>query len=183
MKLKKYTQFVKESVKYDLGCVMLQFKVDNWNEITDMIDKDDIYLVEGENYGIENAPHLTLLYGLTQDVTRYQVSDVLNGVMLDFRSKGVDTIKVEIEGIGIFENDDFDVVKFNIKKNSLLQNLFDSLSNLPNENKFKDYLPHSTIAYVKKGLGKKYVREYSHKLKSNQICYSMASGEKVNFDI
>jgi hypothetical protein len=40
-----------------------------------------------------------------------------------------------------------------------------------------------TIAYVKKGLGKKYTKTYSHKVSSNDICYSMANGEKIYFEI
>jgi 2'-5' RNA ligase len=48
-----------------------------------------------------------------------------------------------------FENKDFDVVKFNVKKSYILQELHE-LSTMPNSNKFKDFTPHITIAYVKK---------------------------------
>jgi 2'-5' RNA ligase len=47
-----------------------------------------------------------------------------------------------------FENKDFDVVKFNVKKSYILQELHDELSTI--QNKFKDFTPHITIAYVKK---------------------------------
>jgi 2'-5' RNA ligase len=59
-------------------------------------------------------------------------------------------IEVEIDGIDIFENKDFDVVKFNVKKSYILQELHDELSTIPNSNKFKDFTPHITIAYVKR---------------------------------
>ena len=177
MKVKKYIQFIKESTSYDYGCVMVEVPVSNWNEITSIINKDDLYEVEGENYGIQDNPHLTLLYGLKSNITKEQVEQVLE--------KAIDggKIDIDIENIGLFENDNFDVVKFNIKKTEQLQKLFDSLSELPNENTFPDYNPHMTIAYVKKGLGKKYTKTYSHKVSSNEICYSMANGEKIYFEI
>lgn len=177
MKIKKYIQFIKESTSYDYGCVMVEVPVTNWNEITSIINKDDLYEVEGENYGIQDNPHLTLLYGLKPNITKEQVEQVLE------KSVDGEKIEIEIENIGLFENDNFDVVKFNVKKTEQLQKLFDSLSELPNENTFPDYNPHMTIAYVKKGLGKKYTKTYSHKVSSNDICYSMANGEKIYFEI
>jgi 2'-5' RNA ligase len=182
MKIKKYIQFVKESSGYDYGCVMVEVPVSNWNEICSVIDKDDIYEEENDkSYGIQKNPHLTLLYGLKSDVSKEKVEDILENIMDEYTSdKG---IEIEIENIGVFENEKFDVVKFNIKKTELLQKLFDGLSELPNENTFPDYKPHMTIAFVKKGLGEKYKKKYSHKVSSNEICYSMANGEKVYFEI
>jgi hypothetical protein len=122
MKVKKYIQFIKESTSYDYGCVMVEVPVSNWNEITSIINKDDLYEVEGENYGIQDNPHLTLLYGLKSNITKEQVEQVLQ------KAIDGDKIIIEIENIGLFENDNFDVVKFNIKKTEQLQKLFDSLS-------------------------------------------------------
>ena len=73
MKIKKYIQFVKESTGYDYGCVMVEVPVTNWNEIISTINKDDLYEVEGENYGISKNPHLTLLYGTAEDVSTEDV--------------------------------------------------------------------------------------------------------------
>jgi hypothetical protein len=89
MKVKKYIQFVKESTGYKLGCVMVEVPVKNWNEITSIINKDDLYEVEGEKYGIQENPHLTLLYGLKPNITKEQVEQVLE--------KSVDGEKIEIE--------------------------------------------------------------------------------------
>ena len=72
MKVKKYIQFIKESTSYDYGCVMVEVPVSNWNEITSIINKDDLYEVEGEKYGIQENPHLTLLYGLKPNITKEQ---------------------------------------------------------------------------------------------------------------
>ena len=118
---------------------------------------------------------MTLLYGTTKDVSTEDVKELL---------EGTGEIKIQVNGIDIFENDKFDVVKFNVEKTEQLQNLFDKLSKLPNENTFKDYTPHMTIAYVKKGMGKKYIKpEYSHNVISNEICFSKPNGEKIYFEI
>jgi 2'-5' RNA ligase len=178
MRIIKYKEFIRESNNYDFGCIMIEFPVTNWNEIISSIDESDLYEEEGEEYGIQKNPHLTLLYGLESNVSKEQVEDILNGVM-----QGSKPIEIELENINLFENEDYDVVKFNVKKTELLQKLFDSLSTLPNQNTFKDYQPHITIAYVKKGLGKKYIRNYKHKFISNNICYSKSNGEKIYFEI
>lgn len=175
MKVKKYIEFVKESTDYKLGCVMVEVPVSNWNEIISTVDEDDLYEVEGENYGVSKIPHLTLLYGLKPNITKEQIEQILEKVIDGGK------IEIEIENIDTFENDNFDVVKFNIKKTEQLQRIFDALSELPNENTFTDYKPHMTICYTKKGMGQKYKKLYSHKVSSNQICYSMTNGKKIYF--
>jgi len=177
MKIKKYIQFIKESSGYKYGCVMVEVPVSNWSEITSMIDPEDVYEDEhDQTYGIQNNPHVTILYGLHDGVTEDQVKSVFDEFTGD--------INIEVDGIGIFENDKFDVVKFNVNPDGSLQELHNKLSNFPNSNEFPDYKPHITIAYVKKGTGMKYVKpEYKYEIKNvNKITYSMANGRKVYFD-
>jgi hypothetical protein len=164
MKIKNYIQFIKESINgHKYGCVMVEVPVSNWDEITSSIDKEDIYESnEGDPKGIQKNPHLTLLYGLHDDVT-----------------------EDEVNGIDIFENDKFDVVKFNVNPQGSLQYLFDELSKFPNSNQFSDYKPHITLCYTKKGTGKKYIRDdYRYKVNNvKKICYSLPNGKKFYFDI
>ena len=178
MIIKRYIQFIKESINgHKYGCVMVEVPVSNWDEITSSIDKEDIYESnEGDPKGIQKNPHLTLLYGLHDDVTEEQVKSIFDKFDGD--------INIEVNGIDIFENDKFDVVKFNVNSQGSLQYLFDELSKFPNSNQFSDYKPHITIGYVKKGMGKKYVKQdYKYQVKNvNHITYSMANGEKVYFD-
>lgn len=178
MKIKNYIQFIKESINgHKYGCVMVEVPVSNWDEITSSINKEDIYESnEGDPKGIQKNPHLTLLYGLHDDVTPEQVQSVFDNFNVD--------INIEVNGIDIFENEKFDVVKFNINPQGSLQYLFDELSKFPNSNQFPDYKPHITIGYVNKGMGKKYVKpDYKYEVKNvNHITYSMANGEKVYFD-
>lgn len=178
MIIKRYIQFIKESSEYQYGCVMIEVPVSNWDEITSSIDSKDIYTESDDStYGIQSNPHLTLLYGLHDNVTLEQVKSVFDNFDGD--------INIEVNGIDIFENEKFDVVKFNVNPQGSLQYLFDELSKLPNSNQFSDYKPHITIGYVNKGTGKKYVKpDYKYQVKNvDNLTYSMANGEKVYFEI
>ena len=176
MKIKNYIQFIKESSGYEYGCVMIEVPVSNWNEITSYIDPEDIYTGGDDTHGIQEFPHLTLLYGLHKEVTPEMVKSVFEGFTKD--------INIEVNGIGIFENNDYDVVKFNVNPDGALQELHDKLSELPNSDQFPNYTPHITISYVKSGTGKKYVKpDYKYEVKNvDKITYSMADGNKIKFE-
>jgi len=175
MIIKNYIQFIKESSGYEYGCVMVEVPVSNWNEITSYIDSEDVYTSDDDTHGVQENPHVTILYGLHDGVTEEQVKSVFEGF--------TESINIEVDGIGIFENKDYDVVKFNVNPDGALQELHDRLSEFPNSNDFPDYKPHITIAYVNKGTGKKYVKpEYKYSVKNvDKITYSLPSGEKINF--
>jgi 2'-5' RNA ligase len=94
-------------------------------------------------------------------------------------------IKIDIDGINLFENEQFDVLKFNVVSDPGLQQLHDELSKLPNNDNFPTYTPHITIAYLNKGEGKKYVNpNYKYSVKNiYDIVYSSPGKERVYFDI
>jgi len=175
MKIKNYIQFIKESSGYQYGCVMVEVPVSNWNEITSYIDPEDVYTGGDDTHGIQENPHVTILYGLHKEVTSEMVKSVFEGFTKD--------INIEVNGIDIFENKDYDVVKFNVNPDGALQELHDKLSEFPNSNDFPDYKPHITISYVKSGTGKKYVKpDYKYEVKNvDKITYSMVDGNKIKF--
>jgi len=175
MIIKSYIQFIKESSGYEYGCVMVEVPVSNWDEITSFIDPEDVYTGDDDAHGIQENPHVTILYGTHEGVTEEDVKSVFEGF--------TGSINIEVDGIGVFENKDYDVVKFNVNPDGALQELHDKLSEFPNSNSFPDYKPHITIAYVNKGTGKKYVKpDYKYTVKNvDKITYSMPSGEKIHF--
>ena len=95
---------------YDYGCVMVYLDISNWERIISNIDENDLYKPEDEHYGRETEPHLTLLYGLHKEVTKEEISTI-------FKDTKSTDFKIQIDGISIFENDEFDVVKMDIKLN------------------------------------------------------------------
>lgn len=174
MEIKKYQSFIlekkanRENGINEYGCAMLYFDIKNWDDIISFIDKDDVH----EEEGLEDEPHVTVLFGLHKDEVDF------DDVKKPF--EGVEEVEVEIEGVSIFEAEKYDVVKFNVKRTDELHSYNKELSKLPHTTSFPDYNPHITIGYVKSGTGKKYVRdEYKAKLKSSLLVYSADGKEKI----
>lgn len=164
-------------VKYSYGCVMFYFDIpkEKWDEIQGFVDDEDISEVDGVE-GRESEPHVTILYGIHEDVPDEDVEKIIN----DFSAP-----EITLSKIGIFENEDFDVVKFDISCKELTT-MNKKLQELPHTNKFPDYKPHTTIAFVKVGKGKKYKQTLGEKeqlvLKPNKIVYSKPNGTKNKYD-
>ncbi len=159
----------KESVKYDYGCVLANIEFENWKDITSVIDKKDIYKSK-DIKGLEDNPHVTLLYGLHSNVSKNDIISALEGVNFS-------NLIIEVSGISIFESGKFDVVKFGIVKNPILYNIFEKLSLLPNSNEFSNYVPHITIAYVKSGMGKKYISSEFFVKNIKSVIYSKPNSQ------
>ena len=92
---------------------------------------------------------------------------------------------MEISGISLFENPEFDVVKLEVNKTPKLEEIYKNLSEFPNSNQFPDYKPHITIAYVKKGLGQKYVDpNYKYQIKNiSKIVYVRPDKSEYNIQL
>jgi hypothetical protein len=174
----KYDQFLSESNSYDFGCAMIEVPFLDWSQITGMIEPDDVYEAEGDrSYGVQDNPHVTVLYGLHSSVSTEALKEAISGFS--------EELSIKVDGIGTFENEGFDVVKMNVVPDGGLLRLNEIISELPNSNEYPEYKPHITIAYVKKGLGRKY-EDASFKREVGgirEICYSMPSGEKEYFEI
>ncbi len=98
--------------------------------------------------GFEDDPHVTVLFGLhEEEVQATEVQEVL---------ATTSPLRVMVEEISLFENDEYDVVKYTIPQEKELLRLREQLLEFPSTVTFPDYCPHMTIAYVKKGCGKKY---------------------------
>ena len=138
--------------KYDYGCLMAILNQDVAKKIIEFNYSliDDKYLYkEGSEYGREVHPHTTIKYGLTKSYSFDKMSEML---------KSVKPFRIKINGVSIFENDKFDVVKLDIGGKEL-HDLHDKFSELPNEDEYDEYHPHITLAYVKPGMGKKFINK------------------------
>jgi len=141
------------------GCAMIFFKFDKLKEIQDKIDEDDLYTDE-KGYGFENEPHLTSLYGL-------HVDEVTNDQVMDIISK-YDIGNLVLFNISSFNNEEFDVLKFEVKqdmndyskKDDIIYKINKDLCKLPYTSDYPKYEPHSTIAYLKPGTSDKYIKMF-----------------------
>jgi hypothetical protein len=99
------------------------------------------------NDGRESEVHVTVLYGL-HGHDPYEIRPIIDGF---------GPVKLTLGEISIFENEDQDVVKISVdspdlvRLNKLIADKFEYTKTHPK------YIPHVTLAYLKPGLGKKYV--------------------------
>jgi len=169
---------VEKKSTYKFGCVMLDLSFPNVSKIHDKIKKEDLYTEkDNDKYGIEKECHITLLYGLHKKVTDEDVENIIDKYKLP--------AKVKILDVSLFENEKFDVLKFNVSCR-LLHSINKKLKTLPFTSEYPDYKPHLTIAYIKKGKGKDYVKLFKEKefeLKPEKISFSKPDGKKSYFKI
>lgn len=74
----------------------------------------------------------------------------------------------------IFEQEDQDVLVFEVRKDRFLDESNRNLRILPYENEYPTYSPHITIAYLKKGTAAKYItHDHDGKMvKTTEIVYT-----------
>ena len=165
--------------KYEYGAAMLYFNFPELTKIQSFIDAQDVYLETGDKtFGLEDEAHCTLLYGLHSNVTPQEVQ---------FALKKFKFGKCSLHSPSIFENEKYDVLKYNVQ-NDILNAANKELRKFPYTNDFPDYKPHLTIGYLKVGAGKKYVEFLSKnyptfELVPRFIMYSEPSGTKTRIKI
>jgi hypothetical protein len=140
----------KSGVIYDHGAIMAIFPIKGWEKTTALIAKEDLYTENGNDFGIEDEPHVSVLLGIHDwEVLTKDVVTALNKYP---------AFTAKFTKISLFENEKFDVVKFDVECPELHKIHEELKSQFPNTSKFPDYKPHLTIAFVKAGEGKKYVK-------------------------
>jgi 2'-5' RNA ligase len=130
----------------EYAALMLEINIENWDEILKKIKKEDLY--EKEGFGKEKIPHITILYGFHNNVKSKDVFDKIKDEL-----KTAFTVK--IKNISCFNTKEYDVLKINIES-KFLEKLNKIVKSFPYTNSFSDYHPHMTIAYLKRGCGRKY---------------------------
>jgi 2'-5' RNA ligase len=170
--LKFYLMESKQEKK--LGCAMLYFKAPQMDIIHSKISEDDIYISE-DDYGLETEPHCTLLYG-------FHDLEVQGDEVLDFISDFEIPKTLILDKISLFQNEKFDVLKFDIKNDKLTTINNHLTSNFPYSTDYPIYNAHCTIAYLKKGMGQKYVDKFKSnfiEVQSEMLVYSNHNREKI----
>ena len=143
------------------GCVMLYFNAPALEIIQESINEDDIH----EN-GLENDPHITLLYGLHDTVSLEEVEEIINNYTFGYTF---------FSDLSLFECEEYDVLKFNPFPTYKFRRINEELRTLPNTVTFDEYIPHMTVAYLKKGRGKKYTDiQVLFEVKPKYVMYSLS---------
>jgi len=168
--------FERKEQSLSYGCIMMGADIPDWNKKISIINKKDIYEKDGD-FGYEKEPHITILYGIhDNEVDRDRIYEEIERIY---------PIEATITQISIFENPEYDVVKFDIP---LDEDLADYrkyfLMIFPNTQNFPEYRPHITIAYCIKGTGRKYVQNIEpFTVTFNTSIYSSPNDEKKIFEL
>lgn len=161
----------------DFGCLMVDFDIEDWDKLYLKFNPVDLYI--SGNYaktGLPVVPHCTILYGFLPDVKHQEILSLLPDInVYDFEIKNVD----------LFENDDCDVLIVKLE-DVVATTINERLRQFPHENKHPDYLPHITVAYLKKGTGKKYKTQFKDwfwqtTLSPINYRFSYSNGNEVTF--
>jgi len=181
-RIKLFEEFMNENVNekkatYDYGCAMLYFDFPEMTELHKKIEKADVFVdPKDSTFGLETEPHCTLLYGLHDDVAIDTIKKIVNGFNFG---------ECSIKAPSLFENEKFDVLKYDVE-GSGLHDCNAELSKLPHTTDYPDYHPHMTVAYLKTGMGKKYINILGATpitLKPSYIVYSQPDGTKTKINI
>ena len=133
----------------------------------------DSYLYSED--GRELNPHITVLYGL-RDESPNKVKEILE------QEK---SIKLKLGKISAFETPGYDVIKIEINSPGL-HKLHRLLESLPHQDNHPRYNPHVTIAYVKKGKGKRVIGNGifdGEIVESQKIMFGSKNGEKTIIEL
>lgn len=123
-----------------------------------------------DTYGYEKEQHVTLKYGFTPDLKREDIAGIL---------KGIKPFIVTIKSLSLFKNEKYHVVKFDVELNDVLIELRKRCDAFKNEDKYPEYHPHSTVAYVKPGTFPHVKDNLNIKLPISRIKYSGIDGKKL----
>lgn len=176
----------KEQEPHEYGCAMLFFDFPMMKELHDAIDEDDVYIdPDDDSYGLEDEPHLSLLYGLhSDDIDDDKVKEICMSHDYD---------KLNLENLSCFENEKYDVLKFNVKGKSI-RTCNKELAKLPYTTDYPDYHPHASVGYLKPGLAKKYIPKLNELIEKktdgdpievtpHSVVYSKPDGKKLKWKI
>ncbi len=149
-----------------LGCVMADTEPIMVTELVTKPEPDLYFAANPDHFWIrgavgETGAHVTILYGLMQHATKLkaEIHEVLRDWAMD---------DVTIEKIGVFQapmdDEDYECIVAHLKVTPQLLDGHTRLEFLPHVNTFTKYRPHVTLAYVKKGAAKRWVRELNNAL-------------------
>ena len=139
----------------------------------DYIPNEDLFLdPDDPTFGREDDIHITLIYGI-HTISSKEVS----------RQIQEKAFEVELGEMNLFtKGTKFDVLIINVECN-LLHKLHNKIQyNLEVTKSHPEYVPHVTIAYLKKGEGNKFINNkdfQGEKFKVNELIFSSKTGVKT----
>jgi hypothetical protein len=164
--------FLESAAVRSYSCLMLdlRFLQSEIEQIQENICPCDIYDAPG--HGLEDEFHTTILHGI-HETKPYEVFSKLDLTPIHFK----------IQGLSLFKNDKYDVLKFDIKSRELTALNKQVCERLAYTNDYPKYHPHATVAYLQPKSGKYYLklknRLEGKSFTSNRFIFSDPTSQKV----
>ncbi len=131
------------------GVLILEVQLSDIPEVVDSINKNHLSIVPFDGtLGFVKDHHVTLCYGFESEVSEGKILEILEKFSLP--------PKFYFSGLELFENEEHDILVCRLKPDETLQALNKELSKLLKKEPTYEYNPHLTLAYLKKGKGKRY---------------------------
>lgn len=166
---------------YDYNCLMVETPIPGWESWSRIINPADVYTDPNSNrrFGLETEPHVTILYGIHKEISLKKLRKL--------NLYPVSDLYIEITGISLFQNDEYDVLKFDIESHQLREINKEIKKKFPYTTEFEVYKPHLTIGYLKPGCGENYTKVYGNKssvpIKATNYLYSLTDGTIHKFKV
>lgn len=179
---KTWEQFLieKHEVNYDFSSTQINLpdaiakKIMDWGKTA--IPDAEVHSDPDGGKGREDDIHVTVLYGI-HDKEPNKVHKLL---------KTYKKFDIELGEVSVFSNDAFDVVKLSVKSPEIHRLNAMLNKECENSNSYPTYIPHVTVAYVKKGKGKKYAgrKQFAGtRFRAETVTFSSSAGSKTDLDL
>lgn len=159
------------------GCVMLELDFPGMEAVQSNIFPQTVYGNYEEGcYGLVKVPHVSLIYGLHDVVSTDDVKKILSDVTFG---------ECVIEGLTVFRNRDYDVLKFDAMGDGIME-ANRKLRVLPHTSDYPDFIPHLTVGYVNSGTGEVQadsIGPMKFVLRPKRISYENSLGEVSYIEI
>ena len=171
-----------QNVKYDFSSTHIDVpdplagRIAKWSN--DNIKDSHIFVSQTDpTFGREDEIHVTILYGIHSD-SPDEVEKIV---------AGHGPITVTLGEIDVFTNPEkFDVVVIKVDSKDLIDLNNKLTDTIEFTNKYKEYKPHVTLAYVKKGKGWQYHGRdewKGQKFSVSDIVFSSTNGTKTKIPV
>ena len=131
-------------IKYDMPDIIKGIQQD--------IREDELFTDPDnpDSYGMVGDTHLTLVACMPNDVGLDMIKSMVRPIY-DY--------PILLMNVSTFENDRYDVLKCDAVSDVIMDTNRKICDVIPTFSEYKEYNPHVTIAYLKKGAGKRHLKE------------------------
>ena len=173
-------ELLKENRINEYGCLMALPPIEYCYKMIDfaknIIPVNNLYIDKNDSsYGYtDNDFHCTIKYGFSPDLLKVDMARILNGMK---------PFNIKLKSLNLFENEKYDVVKFEVEPNEILTELRKRCDSYKNEDKYPTYNAHATLAYVQKGKFPHIKEGLNLSVPVTRFKYSSQNGKKLYINL